>query len=110
MSSYQFTQEVNTQTILWAIAGATWRLCQFARQTPTMALHASVRLYPVLCSIGGDVAALVASVAKVASIGLAIIAIVGGLALLMANPMVLVGLALTAGYAVVFMPRKAVRA
>lgn len=109
MSSYQFTQEVNFQSVLWTVAGATWRMVQMSRQTPQAALHACLWLYTTLLTLWPDLVALVASTAKVTAWSLAIVGIVGGLALLLSNPMVLVGLALTAGYAVGTMPRKAVR-
>lgn len=149
LSSYQFSERVSFQSLLWdscgliveiirkttaivgrifavvshflptlllalgltaaCVAGATRRLVQMSRQTPPAAHRACVWLYALLLTLGPDVAALVRSVAKVTAWSLAIVGIVGGLALLMCNPMVLVGLALTAGYAVVFMPRKAVR-
>lgn len=109
MTTYQFAESHNLQTVLWAVAGAAWRMVQMSRQTPTAALHAWVTLYALLLTLWPDLAALVASVAKVTALGMAIVGIVGGLALLMSNPMILVGLALTAGFALATYPRKAVR-
>lgn len=109
MSSYQFTQEVNFQSVLWTVAGATWRMVQMSRQTPQAALHACLWLYTTLLALWPDVAALVASVAKVAAWSLAIVGIVGAVALLMSNPMLLVGLFLTGLFALATYPRKVVR-
>lgn len=107
MSSYVFTEQHNFQTVLWAVASATYRMVRTIRQLPTMTLPTCLWLYTLLVTVWPDVACLVASGVKVAGVTLAL---AGGVAALAFLPVELfVGLAIVGVYAVVFFPRKAVR-
>lgn len=106
MSSYVFTESHNFQTVLWAVAGATYRTVCIIRRLPTMGLAASLWVYALLIAVWPYVGLLCASSAKVAVIALAI---GGAVAVVAALPVELfVGLAIVGVYGFVTFPRKAV--
>lgn len=107
MSSYAFSEQHNFQTVLWAVAGAAWRMGGMARQTPQAALHGCLWLYTTLLALWPDVAALVGCTVKVTAVVAGIVGIVAGVALLMCNPMLLVGLTLTGCFALATRPKGA---
>lgn len=107
MSSYVFTEQHNLQTVLWGVAGATYRTVRTAQQLPTMGLAACLWAYTLLMALWPVVALLGASVAKVGAIALAIAGAVAVVALLPVE--LFVGLAVVGVYGFVTFPRKAVR-
>lgn len=102
MTSYQFTQEHNYQSVLWAIGGAI-------HQTPATLTRLSVWASLVAQPFVNDACTLLAGLLTVLAYVLGIVAVVGALALLLANPVVLLtGLGIAA-YAWVTFPRAKVR-
>lgn len=69
----------------------------------------SVMLALLRDAVLSDVAAWCAGLLQVLCVCAVVAGIVGACALLLCNPHILIGAVLVAGYAVVFMPRKAVR-
>ena len=97
MTSYQLTQEYNFQSVLWAVAYAI-------QQTPTVLTRWSVWLSGLIALAAADVALLLSGLLTALAWCLGIAAIVLGLGWLLANPILLFGVAVTLAYAVVTYP------
>jgi len=102
MSTYQLSQEYNFQSVLWAIGGAISR-------TPTTLTRWAVWVSGLFALAAADLALLLSGPLTALTWCVGIAAIVLGLGWLLANPLLLVGVAVTLAYAVVTYPRKQVR-
>lgn len=102
MSSYTIAETHNLQTLLWAVAGAIY-------QAPTTLTRWSVWLAMVAQPIIADAYTLLAGLLTVLGWLLGITAIVGAVALLLANPAVLLAMLGIVGYGWLTYPRTAVR-
>ena len=91
MTSYQLSQEHNFQSILWAIGGAI-------HQTPTALTRWAVWLSALFALAAADLALLLSGLLTVLVWVLGIAAIVGALALLLANPVLLLAGLVIVGY------------
>ena len=102
MTSYTFTQEHNFQSVIWAIGGAI-------HQTPTTLTRLSVWLSLVAQPIIADAYTLLAGLVAALVWMLGIVAVVGAVAVLLANPVALVAGLGIVGYGWATYPRTAVR-
>ncbi len=98
MTSYQLTQEYNFQSVLWAVAYAI-------QQTPTVLTRCSVWLSGLIALAAADVALLLSGLLTALAWCLGMAAIVGGIALLLAHPPVLLAVFGIAAYAWATFPR-----
>lgn len=98
MTSYQLSESINLQSVLWAIGGAI-------HQTPIVLTRWSVWVSGLIALAAADVALLLSGLLAALAWCVGIAAIVLGLGWLLANPVLLVGVAVILAYAVATYPR-----
>lgn len=102
MTSYQVSQAHNFQSVLWAVAG-------IIHQTPTTLTRLSVWLSLLAQAVTSDLALWLSGLLTAVAWCVGLAAIVTAVALLLANPLVLLALGTIAAYGWATFPRKAVR-
>lgn len=104
--SYQFASEHNFQSLLWDAIGATAALVRHS-----VGAYAVMRamLFVLWFHALADLAMLCSGILRAVGWSLGIVAIVGAIALVLANPMIILCVGIIALFAWVTFPRMAVK-
>lgn len=113
LSSYQFAERVNAQSLLWDCCCLGFAVIRktagVVGRVPRLVSHFTYILWAMAMLTWPDVMALVRGVAVVASWGALIAMGLGLVVFVLAHPAIIVGAGIIAAYAWMFKPRTAVR-